>query len=221
MADVVQPIVATALATESLPAAARIDGDRIFIDYTATTTGTGYVAPSVLLEFGARSTGEPASPRDVACDAAELVNGVLFPTARPRVMHAERTFWEKATAIHVFCKQERLHGDRFARHWHDVVRLDDAGFATAAGDDRVLTNRVARHKAMFFPEKAADGSLVDYAAAVNGHLPLVPTGAAATILAADSARMIGDGLLLEDAERFEALVERCGALSTRANAAVG
>jgi len=27
---------------------------------------------------------------------------VTFPTATPRVMHAERTFWEKATAIHLF-----------------------------------------------------------------------------------------------------------------------
>ena len=56
-----------------------------------------------------------------------LIDGLVFPTARPRVMHAERTFWEKATAIHVFCLQERLRGDRFARHWHDVVRLDEAG----------------------------------------------------------------------------------------------
>ena len=56
-----------------------------------------------------------------SCDAAGLIDGLIFPTARPRVMHAERTFWEKATAIHVFCLQERLRGDRFARHWHDVV----------------------------------------------------------------------------------------------------
>ena len=84
-----------------------------------------------MLEFGARSTGEPASPRDVVCDAGGLIEGVEFPTAHPRVMHAERTFWEKATAMHVFCLQERLRGERFARHWHYVVRLDDAGIATA------------------------------------------------------------------------------------------
>ena len=62
--------------------------------------------------------------------ASGHVDGVEFPKASPRVMHAERTFWEKATAIHVFCLQERLRGDRFARHWHDVVRLDDAGSPT-------------------------------------------------------------------------------------------
>ncbi|MFU8899373.1 MAG: nucleotidyl transferase AbiEii/AbiGii toxin family protein [Roseinatronobacter sp.] len=56
-----------------------------------------------MLEFGARTTGEPATARDIVCDSAAAIEGVEFPVARPRVMHAERTFWEKATAIHVFC----------------------------------------------------------------------------------------------------------------------
>ncbi len=106
----VQSVIAEALARGPLSAAIRIDDDKLFIDYEATTTGSGYVAPSVMLEFGARSTGEQASLRDVTCDAAGMVDGVVFPTARPRVMHAERTFWEKATAIHVFCLQDRLRG---------------------------------------------------------------------------------------------------------------
>lgn len=148
-----QPVLAEALAAESLSASIRADGERLFIDYPSAATGSAYVAPSVLLEFGARSTGEPASVRDVTCDAAGLVDGVVFPTARPRAMHAERTFWEKATAMHVFCLQERLRGDRFARHWHDVTRLDEAGIAAAAFADRELANAVARHKSMFFAEK--------------------------------------------------------------------
>ncbi|MBY5775482.1 hypothetical protein HFN63_36860 [Rhizobium leguminosarum] len=48
-----------------------------------------------------------------------------------------------ANAIHVFCQQERLRGDRFARHWQDVTRLDEAGLATAAMADRELANAVA------------------------------------------------------------------------------
>ncbi len=169
------------------------------------------------MQFGARSTGEPASPRDVACDAAGLIEGVEFPTARPRVMHAERTFWEKATAMHVFCLQERLRGERFARHWHDVVRLDDAGIATVAFADRNLANAVAHHKSMFFAEKAVDGAAIDYEAAVSGNLQLAPNGEARTALAMDYARMVEDGLLLEDAEPFEALIERCADIAERAN----
>jgi len=202
-----QPVIANALAAEALAAAIRVEGEKLFIDYEATARGSGYVAPSVTLEFGARSTGEPASLRDVICDASGLIEGVKFPTARPRVMHAERTFWEKATAIHVFCMQERLRGDRFARHWHDVARLDEAGIAAVAFADRDLARAVARHKNMFFAEKAADrGSPIDYAAAVGGGLRLVPAGEALKVLEEDYVRMVEDGLLLEDAEPFEALI---------------
>ena len=221
VAGTAQPTIANALASEGLAAAIRVEDDKLFIDYEATATGSGYVAPSVMLEFGARSTGEPASLRDVVCDASGLVEDVVFPTARPRVMHAERTFWEKATAIHVFCLQERLRGHRFARHWHDVARLDEAGFAAAAFADRDLATAVARHKAMFFAEKAADRSPIDYAAAVNGDLQLVPAGDGAKALEEDYARMVEDGLLLEDAEPFEALMERCAEIAARADSAAG
>jgi hypothetical protein len=70
--EAVQPIVAEALGANALSAAIRIEGEKLFIDYEATAAGSGYVAPSVMLAFGARSTGEPASLRDVVCDAAEL-----------------------------------------------------------------------------------------------------------------------------------------------------
>lgn len=113
------------LEQQGLPATVRAEGDKVFVDYAPLTTGTGYVAPTVLLEFGARSTGEPSAERPVRCDAAACLQGVEFPTATPRVMRAERTFWEKATAIHVFCVQGEFRGgDRFARHWHDLTRLD-------------------------------------------------------------------------------------------------
>jgi hypothetical protein len=52
----------------------------------------------------------------VGRDAAHHVEGVEFPKASPRVIDAKRTFWEEATATHVFCLQERLREDRFARH---------------------------------------------------------------------------------------------------------
>ena len=217
VAETVQPVITNALAVEGLAASVRVGDEKLFIDYEATAAGFGYVAPSVMLEFGARSTGEPASLRDVVCDASGLIDGLTFPTARPRVMLAERTFWEKATAIHVFCLQERLRGDRFARHWHDVARLDEAGFANAAFADRELANAVARHKSMFFAEKAADRTPVDYGAAVNGGLQLVPVGDGAKALEEDYARMVDDGLLLDDAEPFEALMARCADIAERAN----
>jgi hypothetical protein len=74
--------------------------------------------------------------------------------ARPRVMHAERTFREKATAIRVFCPHERLRGDRFSRYWHGVVGLDEAGLGASALADRGLAQAVVRHKGTFVAERA-------------------------------------------------------------------
>ena len=206
------------LEQHSLPATVRSEGDKVFIDYAPLATGTGYVAPAVMLEFGARSTGEPSEPRAIHCDAANHLQGVEFPTATPKVMRAERTFWEKATAIHVFCVQGEFRGgDRFARHWHDVTRLDAAGFADAAIADKALARAVADHKAVFFAEKNTHGEVIDYHAAVGGALQLVPNDGALAKLAADYQHMVDDGLFLDDAEPFDTLLERCRAIQQKAN----
>ena len=190
----------------------------MFIDYAPLATGTGYVAPAVMLEFGARSTGEPSEPRAITCDAAAHLPGVQFPSATPQVMRAERTFWEKATAIHVFCAQGEFRGrDRFARHWHDVTRLDAAGFADAAIADKALARAVAEHKSVFFAEKNTHGDVIDYHAAVTDGLQLVPDDGALAKLAADYQHMVDDGLFLDDVEPFEILLDRCRAIQLKAN----
>ena len=219
VAGTVQPILHQAMDREGIDAKLWIDGDKLFVNYPHLAQGTGYVSPSVMLEFGARSTGEPASPRDIVCDAASVIEGVEFPTARPRVMHAERTFWEKATAIHVFCLQNRMRGDRFSRHWHDVARLDDAGIAATAIEDRALATAVARHKMMFFADKAADAAWIDYGTATSGYLQLVPCGDALVALADDYGRMVEDGLLASTPEPFGDLMDRCADIARKANAA--
>ena len=201
-----------------LPATVRAEGEKVFIDYAPLTAGTGYISPAVMLEFGARSTGEPSERRTIHCDAATHLQGVEFPTATPKVMRAERTFWEKATAIHVFCAQGEFRGgDRFARHWHDVTRLDTAGFADAAIADKALARAVAHHKTVFFAEKNTHGEAVDYHAAVTGGLQLVPAGGALVKLAADYRHMVDDGLFLDDVEPFETLLDRCRAVQQKAN----
>lgn len=208
------------LGQHGLPATVRAEGDKVFIDYTPLASGTGYVPSAVMLEFGARSTGEPAEPRSVQCDAATHLSGVEFPEATPQVMRAERTFWEKATAIHVFCAQGAFRGgDRFARHWHDVTRLDAAGFADSAMADTALAKAVADHKSIFFAEKSLDGELIDYHAAVSGGLRLIPGDGALAKLAADYQHMVDDGLFLEEVESFDALLQQCQAIQEKANAA--
>ena len=83
--------------------------------------------------------------------------------------------------------------------------------------DMPLAFSVARHKAMFFREKDAAGIWIDYKAAVAGGLQLVPTGVFYEALAEDYRRMLSDGMLLDDEERFDVLMERCTDIQFRAN----
>jgi len=211
------PVIQERLIASGWDAEVRADADRILIGYTPLFDGYGFVKPEVKLEFGARSTGEPWKQRAVVCDASLHLPDLEFPAASPSVMLAERTFWEKATAMHVFCKRERGRGDRLSRHWHDLVRLDDGGYADTALADRKLARAVAQHKSVFFREKDSGGSWIDYQAAVTGGLQLVPTGAARGVLADDYGRMLGDGMLLGDEETFDDIMGRCADIEARAN----
>lgn len=218
-ATIVVPILEKALQRDGLASVCqlRVEDYKVFLDYEPVTAGSAYVAPSVILEFGARSTGEPWERRDVVCDAAAHLPALAFPAAAPRTMRAERTFWEKATAIHVYCLRRVSGAERFARHWHDLVRLDDAGCADKALRDRDLALKVARHKGWFFSHKDARGERIDYEAAVSGGLVLVPEGKALEAIAGDYANMAEGGLLLENPEPFGDIMGRCREMERKAN----
>ncbi|MXW68019.1 MAG: nucleotidyl transferase AbiEii/AbiGii toxin family protein [Gemmatimonadales bacterium] len=218
--DIAGPLVAEELEQAGFPARVRAEAERLYVAYEPLFIPLGPMRPDVQVDFGARSTGEPHSVRPVVCDAAEHLPELVFPEARPAVMLAERTFWEKATSMHVYCLQGRIRGERWSRHWHDLVRLDDAGIAAQALADRELALSVARHKAMFFRENDSNRQRIDYHAAVSGNLRLVPSGAAQEALAADYASMLVTGMLLDEDEPFGPLMQRCALIEERANARV-
>ena len=223
ISDQAAPALRAAIATLDLKADLVQDKDKLRLVYPTATDGYGYVRPEVLLEFGARSTGEPAKRMAVACDAAVALADLEFPAAEPRVMAAERTFWEKATAAHVYCLKESFRGDadRFARHWYDLMKLAEAGIASRAIEDRKLAMRVADHKQAFFLEKASSGEEIDYHRAVAGALQLVPQGKALQELERDYMAMIESGLIEGDPMPFAGLMDQCRALEEQANASSG
>lgn len=210
----VRPALTARLEREKLDSRIIIEPQKLILTAAPQTEGWDYMKPDVLIDFGGRSTGLPAEIRSLVCDAAEHLPELSFPTANPRVMAAERTFWEKATAVHAFNAQEALKGDRLSRHWYDLSRLDEAGYADRAIADRELALQVAAHKTQFFPIKG-----VDYAKAIGGELRLVPSKEFAEAVRADYEAMLNGGLLQKDALSFDALMERCSDLQTRLNAA--
>lgn len=216
----VQPLIQEALDQARLAARLELGGpekDKLFLHYPALAQGTGYVAPVVTLEFGGRATGEPHQVFQVDCDIAVHLPDVSFPTAAPVVMSIARTFWEKATAAHVFCAQGRIRGERYARHWHDLAAIARSPHFAAVMADRAVAGVVARHKSCFFIEKDTDGQVIDYAAATTGHLKIVPKGEAKAALAKDYAAMLADNVMVGDALAFDELLNACSDLEAKVN----
>jgi len=220
IAETVVPVLQNGLRQTGLNAELTVSGqalDKLVLTYPAIKTGTGYAAANVLLEFGARATGEPHQVQQIGCDIAAVISEVAFPNAAPCVMKAERTFWEKATAAHVYCLQGRLRGQRYSRHWYDLAAFAKSSLLTQAAQDRVLANQVAEHKTMFFSEKDASGKIIDYFKATSGGLQLIPQGASQTALADDYHAMLEDGLLPDNQPDFDTLLEVCAAIEILVN----
>ena len=215
--DEAQPVIESGLSKAGFNADVSPDQNSLFIRYTPLFEANGFLQSPIRVEFGARSTGEPRVSRSVVCDAAEHLPDLVFPETDVTVMRPERTFWEKAMAIHVFCRQQRSRGERKSRHWFDLVRLDDAGITEKALADRELALEVARHNASFYFENDVHGQRIDYRAAVTGDLQLVPDGALLALLAGDYANMVGVGMLLGEEESFSTLMERCADIQNRLN----
>lgn len=213
----IKPMLEQALERDGLNASLVQDDDKLLLAYPAVKTGIGYSAPVIKLEFGARATGEPHVVRPVVCDMSPVLKDILFPAASPLVMDVERTFWEKATAAHVYCLQGRLRGDRYARHWYDLAEISKTAYFEAACQDQALATAVAEHKSVFFTEKDSAGDRVDYSAAVNGQLQLIPVGESFVALERDYQAMLQDGLLSDGAPDFVTIMEQCRMIQSVAN----
>lgn len=215
----VEPVMQEALARDRLDAPLEAGDDKLRLHYPSLAQGTGYVKPVVTLEFGGRSTGEPHQTFQVTCDLAEYLTDVSFPVASPQVMSIARTFWEKATAAHVFCAQGRIRGERYARHWHDLAAIARSSHFPAILSDRKVAVAVAQHKFLFFREKDADGKVIDYFAATSGHLKIAPEGEAKVALEADYTAMLAEGMMVGDALPFDMLLQACADLEAKVNRA--
>ena len=77
--DQVVPLISRALSGQRLSARLSTEGEKVFIEYEPVAKGSGYTRPTVMLEFGARSTGEP-------CEMRPIQLRCRAPLARCRVL---------------------------------------------------------------------------------------------------------------------------------------
>ncbi len=130
------------------------------------------------------------------------------------VLSPARTFWEKATLVHVECHRRRLadHPERLSRHWFDLTRLAAHDVGRAALADRALLEDVVRHKKVFF-----HAGYANYDQCLDGRLRLVPDDDQLPALRADYDTMRAAAIVADNAPGFAVLVEEIRILEANAN----
>ena len=134
--------------------------------------------------------------------------------AQLSVLSAARTFWEKATLIHVECHRPSLRpsAERLSRHWYDLARLADHEVGQQAMGDSELLRDVLRIKETFYRS-----GFSHYDRCLAGGLRLIPDEPLLDALRQDYQAMLAAQMFYGDTLTFESIVERLRRLEAEVN----
>nr|WP_243646476.1 nucleotidyl transferase AbiEii/AbiGii toxin family protein [Tepidimonas ignava] len=210
-----QAALATVLPTQPTSIEVSDDAEKLWVFYPSAVENTdSYVRPSILIEFGGRNSTLPQSTLAISPDIAEHVPDLALPTAQVSVLSAARTFWEKATLIHVECHRPSLRpsAERLSRHWYDLARLADHEVGQQALQDTDLLRDVLRIKETFYRS-----GFSHYDQCTTGGLQLIPDKPLLDALRQDYQAMLAAQMFYGDTLAFETIVERLRQLEAEIN----
>ena len=134
----------------------------------------GYVHPQVKFELGSLMDQRPIGDHTVTPRVAEEFPALFAaPACRVVALEIERTFWEKATTLHIeyYRPADKPMRSRLSRDCYDICCMAAHPAGRRAMEDLDLLTRVVRHKRTYFQSAWAN-----YDAAKPGSLRLVPAG---------------------------------------------
>lgn len=143
----------------------------IKVRYPASFSET-YIRPEVLLEMRPLASWEPHDSYDITPYAAEeFPERFKNSNIRVRSIKAERTFWEKATILHVEAHrpEDKVVPERYSRHYYDMMFLANSSVKQSALADLDLLNQVVEFKDKYYHQNWAN-----YPTAVPGSFRLYP-----------------------------------------------
>lgn len=136
-------------------------------------TTDSYIRQAVKIELGARGAGNPFNICDISPFINENISDVnLTSSIEVKTLSAERTFWEKATILHMYVNwpENKSLPLRQSRHFFDFYKLIKSNIKQLATRDLSLLENVAEHKKIYFRAGWAN-----YDNARKGTLNLIPS----------------------------------------------
>ncbi|MBI2932275.1 MAG: nucleotidyl transferase AbiEii/AbiGii toxin family protein [Planctomycetes bacterium] len=173
----------------------------------------GYIEPAVKLEFGSLTDQQPTGTRAVKPMLADVIPAFKDETEQVVALEVERTFWEKATILHVEYHRpaERPIPDRFSRHYSDFAALWRHSAKDAALKRLDLLDQVAIFKSRFFASGWSH-----YETAKPGTLKLSPSAGREAELQRDYAKM--EPMFLKSPPPFAEVLKALGDAQREINA---
>lgn len=192
------------------------DGESIHFYYpTRLTTLSYYLRDHVLLEFGIRNDTDPHDSINIKTYLSAINNDKInFPVAVVKTLSPIRTFWEKATLIHVECHRNRFtqSPERLSRHWYDLHLLSQSW----VGEEALISNgiilSVLEHKKAFF-----NASYANYDDCLSGKFKLIPDLPGKNALILDFQKMIDARMFIENPPRIEEIMDSLATLENIIN----
>ncbi len=192
------------------------DGEKIWVQYPSAVEGVDdYLKSSILIELGGRNVIDPNERHTVTPDISALVTNLDLPSGEVVVLSPERTFWEKATLIHVACnrKEFKANAHRLSRHWYDLRMLAEHASGMSAINNRALFEDVVRHKQVFF-----NASYANYEACLANELRLIPGDDTIAELRTDYEKMLDAGMMYGESPSFDNIIAGIREIEREANA---
>ncbi len=196
---------------EDLPSSEQHDveiddtGEKLWLTYPSVVESTNdYLKSQVLIELGGRNVIVPNECHKITPYVSQLTPTVSYPECEVVVLSPERTYWEKATLIHVACNRDNLkeNADRLSRHWYDLVMLSQHYSGKNAVKNRKLFEDVICHKKIFF-----NTGYANYDECLQNNLKLLPDNDSLSRLKADYENMISSGMVYSSSPNFDELIE--------------
>lgn len=180
---------------------------------TTQPSGFDYLRRTVKLEFGSLTDQQPTGRHPIRPWIADILGDVFNDWHCDVVaLDVQRTFWEKATILHVEYHRptEKPMPERFSRHYADTAALSAHEVASRAVDQHELRERVINWKSRFFGSGWAR-----YDLAKPGTFRLAPTAEREAALRRDYETM--REMYLSEPASFDAVLAVLRQLETRIN----
>lgn len=190
-------------------------GEKIWFSFpSAVEASDEYLKSQVLIELGGRNVIDPNEVHPIIPYVAQTTRDVSYPECDVVVLSPERTFWEKATLIHVECNRGEIKqsAERLSRHWYDLTMLAKHISGNAAINNRELFEDVIRHKKIFF-----NAGYANYDDCLSGNLKLMPGEKIINGLQTDYENMVKAGMMYQEPPEFSEMIEAIQRIETEVN----